>query len=396
MFHLGQNEHGPVYGAIIDIGSGSIGIGIVESSQENKLPTLLYTHRIPMRVSAEKIRDEEQIRRVQEAIISASMILSEEGGSALTKRNPKAKLSRLFTTCSSPWSYTVARNAHYEDAQTFTITKTLFDDLVKSTEAEIFSYVRSVPSMNSTFEVVERATVDVTVNDYPVNNPINLKGTTFGFSHIAGVVPIEIIKSINEVQDKLFPDSEMHTHTFMLVMYCVMRDLFSNMHSVCLIDVTGEATEFGIVENNLLCENSFIPYGSNTFSRDVMKQTGKPLADVHTFLSAFENDTVLQSIDIQASMQKYEEILQSAMQDIIDRRSLPSQIIITTPRAYEKIFRKMIGMVLDTLSKKKPQIISIEQKFIEEISKNADGDVYLALSARFFHKLHGCGEIIDK
>ncbi len=209
MFRFHRENNAPAYGALIDIGSGTIGVGIVASDPDNKLPHLLYSHRATMRIM-EQTGKEENLRRIREVLFSACLLLSQEGEQALKKFDPRGHISKLFITCSSPWSYTVARNVHYESDVPFKVTENILKDLIQSAESEIITHVRESSHMKAgDFEVVESATVDININDYPVHEPLRLEGITLGLSHIAGLIPTEIMKALEEVQDKLFSNTQL-------------------------------------------------------------------------------------------------------------------------------------------------------------------------------------------
>ncbi len=394
MFGFGHNDKDTTYGVLIDIASGTVGVAVVASETASTVPIILYAKRTSLRITKNKATGVEDLRRVREALLSALLLLSQEGLQLLTEHNPRAKVTKLYVTCSSPWSFTIARDVHYESDEAFKVDSAIINDLVHSAEEEIASHLKTMPETEGEeFEIVERATVDMTVNDYPVKHPLNLKGSILGLSHIAGLVPRDIMTSLHEVQDKLFPDTELRVHTYMLIMYCVMRDLFPRVHSLCIINVTGEATEFGIIENNLLIENTFIPYGSTTFVRDIMAQTGKPSSDILSTLQAQGDDTELAEPDFTEQIASFKEKISEAVKGILTRRIFPNDVIITTHRPYGPLFKKIIDEALESALEKKVSVITVEPKVIEEISHGSGDDVYLALAARFFHKLHGCGEV---
>ncbi len=394
MFGFGHNDKDATYGVLIDIASGTIGVAVVASESANKVPIILYSKRTSLRITKNKTTGVEDLRRVREALLSALLLLSQDGLQLLTEHNRRAKVTRLYVTCSSPWSFTIARDVHYESDEPFKVNSTIINDLVHSAEEEIATHLKSMPETEGEdFEIVERATVDMTVNDYPVKHPLNLKGSILGLSHIAGLVPTDIMTSLHEVQDKLFPDTELRVHTYMLIMYCVMRDLFPRVNSLCIINVTGEATEFGIIENNLLIENTFVPYGSTTFVRDIMEHTGKPSSDILSTLEAHGDDTALEEPDFTEQITFYKEQITGSVNGILTRRIFPTEIIVTAHRPYEPLFKKIIEQALESILEKKVSVIVVEPKVVEEISHGSGDDVYLALAARFFHKLHGCGEV---
>ncbi|QQR65190.1 hypothetical protein IPH92_01235 [Candidatus Kaiserbacteria bacterium] len=394
MFNLRHNSSDTVYGVLVDISSGTVGIAIVASPKGAKLPQLIYTHRNTMRITEHGSEKSENIRRVREALFSASLILSQEGKQVLNEFDSNAVITKMYVTCSSPWSYTVARTVHFEDNVPFRITNSIINDLIQSAESEILNHIRGVEHVTSNgFSIVERATVDITVNDYPVVHPLNLKGTILGLSHITGLVPQEILDAVNEVQEKLFTETELRTHTYMLIMYCVLRDIFPRLNTLCIVDITGEETEFAIVENGLLIENSSVPVGSNTFIREIMKSTGKPSADIQSHMSLVGNEAHLNAAEFTPHIESYKKQISETLSQLLEHRSIPADIVITAHKPFERFFAPIIENVFKDTIKNEPRILSISQNIIDEISHGAGDDVYLALGARFFHKLHGCSEL---
>lgn len=393
MFSFRHNDEDVLYGVLFDIASGSVGVAIVASHKNDRLPKLLYAHRVLMRVTKQAGSTEEHLRRIREALFSAALTASQHGRDALKKHSSDAKITKIYVTCASPWSYTIARNVHYENDQPFKITHTLLSDLVQSAEDEIISQLReSALLREEQFEVVERATVDIAVNEYPVSDPLSLEGRILDLSHVIGAIPRDILTAIHDAQDKLFPQTELRAHTYMLIMYCILRDVLPKLHSVCIIDVTSEATEFGIVEHNLLTENLFIPYGSSSFIRNVAEETGKPLSDIQALI---EHDIEASESELQPEIEVYTKHIQKALDDLLSRRIIPSDVIITAERAYHPFFKRVLERAISSANFGTVRVIALDEKIITEIDTESVADVYLALGARFFHKLHGCGEMSD-
>lgn len=395
MFHFRQHNSDTVYGVLIDISSGSVGVAIVMSAPtREKLPRILYTHRNTMRISSHTSEKFSDIRTLHEALFSALLTLSQDGLQVLTKHDPKAVISKLFLTSSSPWSYTVSKTVHYENDEPFKITETVINDLIQSAETEIFNHLHEqAHTAREEFSVVERVTVDMTVNDYPVLHPINLCGVSLGLSHVAGIIPQDIIDAVHEVQEKLFPNTELKIHTYMLVMFCVMRDIFPRLNSMCMVDITAESTEFAVVDKGLLIENEAVAIGSSTFVRNVMVATDKPANDIQSYMAFSDDDAHLVSPDFDEQIQEYEHNLTDLITQTMSRHAIPTDIIVTTHKQYEHFFAPIIARAFEKALNVKPNILSIKNEIIEEISEGAEEDVYIAISARFFHKLHGCGEL---
>ena len=180
----------------------------------------------------------------------------------------------------------------------------------------------------------------------------------------------------------------------MLIMYCIIRDIFPYLSKLCIIDVTGESIEFGIVENGILMENEFLNCGSSTLIREVVKMTKKPVADVITMLSDYGNSQI-DSSALTPIIDKQISEYAKGIEEIMKQRVMPNDIVLTAHRVFEPLFKYMVESAFKIATGKKCMILTIDSKFVEDITTGSDDDVYLALEARFFHKLHGCSEIKD-
>jgi hypothetical protein len=316
---------------------------------------------------------------------------------ALKLVDDRAHISKIFVTCSSPWAYTVARSAQYQSNEPFKVTKSIITDLVLGAEHEIFAHVAEVSGRADTeYTIVEKATVDISINDYPVTAPFGLKGTSLGLSHIAGLIPKELLDITEEAQEKVFPEAEMRAHTYMLVIYCVVRDILPKTHSVCIVDVTGDATEFGIVEHNLLIDNTYIPHGTQTLIRNVAKAKGNPLADLESQLSEYTRAVCTDETPLGNAVAHYRAQLTQGINTILEHRSLPKTILITAHAQYQAVCKAILEDTLREMGLGTDhEVITLPESTVSEVMQGTSPDVYLAMSARFFHKLHGCADITE-
>lgn len=392
MFLFG-NDDAVSYGVLIDISSGSVGIAIAESNPESPTPAILYSERISMRITKHGAEETENIRRIKETLFSASLTLSQDGIKALHEHNPSARLSKMYVTCSTPWSYTTARNVYYEEDENFRVTDEIIDDLVKGAESEMLSEATDAEHIKGdVFEIVERATVDYTINDYAILNPRKLMGKTFGLTHIGGLVPSEIFDSIEEIHAKFFPQTELKVHTYMFAMYCVLRDLFPAYPSLLIIDVTAETTEYALVEDSILIENTFTASGSSSFIRDTMTETGQPASDIQSLMSTESGTTHLDSSTIAQSIDTYKKQISEMILKLQEKKIVPNTVVVTSQMPYEYFFASIILDCLETLFKNKPKVLDLKREIQKISSFGSEIDVYLMILTQFFHKSHKCGE----
>ena len=393
MFLFGNDDDAVSYGVLIDVSSGSVGIAIAESNPESPAPSILYSERISMRITKHGAEESENIRRIKETLFSASLTLSQDGIKALHEHNPKARLSKMYVTCSTPWSYTTARNVYYEEDENFRVTDEIIDDLVKGAESEMLSEATDADHIKGdVFEIVERATVDYTINDYAIENPRKLTGKTFGLTHIGGLVPSEIFDSIEEIHTKFFPQTELKVHTYMFAMYCVLRDLFPTYPSLFIIDVTAETTEYALVEDSILIENTFTASGSSSFIRDTMTETGQPASDIQTLMSTESGTTHLDSSKIAQSIEVYKKQISEMILKLQEKKIVPNTVVVTSQMPYEYFFASIILDCLETLFENKPKVLDLKQEIQKISSFGSEIDVYLMILTQFFHKSHKCGE----
>jgi hypothetical protein len=396
MFLFGNDRKNPVYGALFDVGSGTVGIAVCEFDRTKKLPHIVFARRFEMRFSSKSTRKETVLRKVRETILSSSLVLQQEGLKALKKYKKHAKISNLFVTCSSPWSYNLARTVEYRDDDDFKISQSIIDDLVSSAETAILEDLKNKDSSNAeNYDVIEKTSVDISVNDYTVADPIDLKGSSISLSHIIGLVPNEVSESINEVKDKLFPGAKLRIHTYMLIMYCIVRDVFPRLSTMTIVDVTGEAIEFGLVENGVLTENNAFEYGTANIIREAAELTSKPVPDIITLLRGYTDDDI-ESKSVKPVVEKCINYYADAIKETMRDKVIANDIILTTHRTFEPLYSYILEESFSKVTGRRRNILTIDPKLVEEISSGSDGDVYLAFEARFFHKLHGCGEFESK
>ncbi|MCD5381792.1 MAG: hypothetical protein LR017_00570 [Candidatus Pacebacteria bacterium] len=397
MFSFGTQGSKSTYGVVIDIGSGSVGVGVVASREGAAVPQLLFTHREYLRTTGaiSKNRDV-RMRKLREALFAALLVLNGDGLAALRAHAKHATIEKVLVTCSSPWSHTISRSISYDHEERDRITKGLIADLIASAEDEIANTLEESAIIEKLgLHVVERNTVDVRVNGYLVKDPVGLKGTTIDLSHITGLIPGAMLETIDEMHDKTFVNASISVHTYMLVAYCVMRDLFSEMPSFCIVDITSESTEIGIVEVGVLRETSHVPTGSHTLVRAVQEQTKGTHDDAVSLLRSHAEGTLAPSnmSVIKKALATYTESVGTVFDSLQKSRRIPLTMIVTADPELETLFSTLLPTTMESRSKSTYTALELRAALLQETAQTQNPDIFIALSSRFFHKLHGCGDL---
>jgi hypothetical protein len=92
-------------------------------------------------------------------------------------------------------------------------------------------------------------------------------------------------------------------------------------------------------------------------------------------------------------MKAYESNVMGGVTQVQMHRIFPNDVIFTAHEPYSSFFKDMVSRGVKMATGKEAMFTSVDPSLIEEICQGAGNDIYLALAARFFHKLHGCGEL---
>ncbi len=396
MFGLGSRNNSVRYGALFDVGSESIGIAIVESKSNDVYPTILFSHRVHMRITSGESTAPERLRHMKEALFSASLILSRDGLEALRLHSAHARIKDILLTVSAPWSHTVSRNVAYTGDTELKISRALIDELVESAEHEIEAEIRNTHREHTHgFTVVEKATVDVRVNEYPVHQPIGLKGKDISLVQVTGLIPQDIVDAVAEVRDKILPNTPIRSHTFLLTLFCVTRELLKDYPSLTLVHVTGETTEFGIVENETLIESHSVPYGLNTIVRDSMGKSNRTSQEIHSLLTLYQEGKLApdDASRIQNVLNDYTSRIQAELHEHASLRRFPKEAFVLAPASFTLLFKDLLDPVLKAEIALEHEVLTLPRDNFGSTGTHDMNDDHVSVVSHFFHKLNTCGEI---
>jgi len=388
------------YGVIIDIGSGSVLAAIVHSNVSRSHPDVVWSHR-----EAAPLRNidslEQSAKAVITALVNATMLLDAEGRKVLREFDSSAKLTELQCTISAPWSYTVSKTINYNQDKEFTITEDLIEDLNQAVQEKIANELNEDEVVNNFgLQVIVRANMEVLANGYIVKSPRGQKTRQFALSQACGVAQTAIVEAVDEMRDKLFPDAESKKSSFILVLYSVTRGILPQADNICLVDITFEATEIGIVRDGSLKYCTHTPFGSFSLAREISEITKVPLHEAFGYLhtitpySFMEKLNTKQKGDIEALFEAYISRVAELFHETGDSLAIPRRISLHSDVESESLFLDLVEKAAKRSTKISPQITPISKEIINQayLASTSDTteeitpDTALLLSAQFFHK----------
>jgi hypothetical protein len=388
------------YGVVIDIGSGSALAAIVHSNPNDPHPTIVWSHRehVPLR-NIDSI--DQSAKAVMTALVNVSMLLDAEGRRALYEYDNSARLSEIQTTIAAPWSYTVTKTINYTQEENFTVTNDLIEDLRHTARQNVEDDIRGNSELDKLgLQVITEASMAMLANQYRVADPAGNEAKTFSITRAYSISQQYLLDAIEEMRDKLFSHVESRKISFILTLYTATRELLNQTNDVCLIDITYEATEIGIIRDGVLQYTTHTPFGSFSLAREISSITGAPLHESFGYLHSDEPYAFLKSLtksqkeDVEAVFEAYTERINALFHETGDSLTIPNNISLHTQLRSEPLFKDIIEKATKRATKAKASITSISEQIIKhaytESKKSnpnvAPKDATLLLSAQFFHK----------
>ena len=393
---------GETYGALIDIGSGSVLVAIVHSKTNEQHPTIVWAQRehAPLK-NIDSI--DQSARAVTTALLNACLQLDTVGRKALNEYNSSAKIATVQATISAPWSYTVTKTINYTQDEDFSVTDELFNELIRTTEDQIAADLSANEAVNELgLQIITQATMDMLTNGYRVTDPLGSKARQFSISRANVVAQEYLTNSLDETCEKLFTSKDCRKLSFILMMYSVVRDLLPETYEVCLVDITYEATEIGVVRDGSLQYCTHTPFGSFSLAREISAVLNVPLHETFGYLHTenpfafLETITDKQKEGIEAIFEAYIQKIDKLFHETGDSLSIPKRIAIHSDLKSEVFFKSMIEKAAKRSLKTNPTITLVSKEIMsqtyDETAKtsfmNSHTDSALLLSALFFHTHH--------
>lgn len=397
MFGLGK--HGPDghYGAIVDVGSGSVGVAIVVSDPLEKGPIIIWTHRenISRRDHANLDVVEKDITT---ALVNAVLELGSNGTKALRKHDSKAAVKFVQVAISAPWSFTVSRTVTLAHEESFTVNQSILEELAEKASKEATEELQASEELKSAVTLISSTTTNIELNGYSVRNPFTTPTKKVIVSQLIGLGQNKIVATLEEVLEKVLPGCDTKIDTFMFLYFQALRSLATNISEVCLMDVTAEGTEIGIIRDSILRYTTHIPSGTRTFARKFGDATKTTVSEGLSYMTSSASNvsvslTPTHKENIEILEKEYETNLEELFTLTGDALSIPKTIFLHAPEEMEGWLEERISNAAKKILGRKPNIHLITSKYLQN---EVISDSALLLSSYVFHKqLYGSSDIVD-
>jgi hypothetical protein len=347
-------------GVVIDIGSGSVGIAIANDA----------------------------LKDICVVLVNALLELGSNGLKAIYAFDPKLSLKYVQVAVCAPWSYTVTKTITYENEHPFVVDQSMITELLASAKKQTQSTVIEGKIIEELgLRTIAEETVSIQINGYSIRNPFGQKGRSVAIAHITAVAQEKILATLEDSLQKILPKATVDCYSFMYLFYRALKDLHPNTSEICLIDVTNEATEIGIMRDDVLKYTTFIPFGLYSLAREIAVACNIPNEEAYTYLKDGRDITVgafseQKVAEVEKIFAAYQEKLSVLFAQTGDMLSIPKTLFLHTTRNTEEFFSKHLKAAAKKATGSTHNIHLFTSELIGNISVE---DTALALSVYQFH-----------
>jgi hypothetical protein len=381
-------------GVVIDIGSASVLVALVSSDATKPSPDIIWSHRehLSLRTAA---GPEQNAKNIMTALMNAALQLDTVGRKVLDQALPgHGEPRQLWVSVAAPWSYTVSKTIAYTADEPFKVTTDLVSELERSAEQKIELELKEdevAASLGLT--VVLRTTMAILGNGYNLGMPGGQSASALSLSRASAVVQSYLRAAITDVRDKILPRANSKVHSFMLAYFHVARELYPTSSEYCLVDITYEATEIGVVRDGVLQYCTHTPYGAFSLARDIASKSGSGLEESYGRLTndLFTQGTSDETIAAEVATD-YETRLASLFHETGDTLTIPKTIILHANLDTEAYFAQRLTAASTMVTRSTHHVIPVSAALLkayynEEAVRDITTrhDTAMLISAQFFH-----------
>jgi cell division ATPase FtsA len=397
------------YGAIVEIGSGSVLASIVKSDKTKTTPQIIWSKREYATRRTES-NTTVNAKAVITALMNAVLLLESEGKAMLKQTNPGAKIEHLQVSITAPWSYTITKVIGYAKEKPFEITDALITTLINAAQKKITEELKENELASDLgLAIMTRATTDIQANDYKVEDPKGKTATTLTLTQVSAVAQTYLTDAIADIKQKVFKHADIERYSFMLMFHCIIRELYNQLSEYCLVDITYEATEIGVVRGGILRYCTHAPIGISTLARTLVTVLNIPLEEAYSFLKepyhtrAMETLSTEKLAEVMVVFDEYQNNIAKLFTETGDKLSIPKILFMHGDHQTEEFFLKQMEAAAKKATNSSHAVHGVSSELLtknytaeeKKALLTVSSDTAMVVAAQFFHKQHHCNDFIQ-
>lgn len=370
---------------IVDVGSGSVGMSIVTFDTEKKEPIFLWSHR-EFSLMRDINDESDRLKQISTTVVNCFLELGGNGLKTLRNKEGDYTINTVQVTIAAPWTFTATKTVNLTDEHPFTVTQEIIDSLTEQSQKETLATVEKANLSKSNLELITNKSINIRVNGYTVTEVSDQKGREVEMSHVSSLVNKTLLNTIEESCSKIIPKATIETNSFMFVFYSTLRAMHPDTSEVCLVDVTKEAIELGIVRDGVLYHTTHTPYGSYTLAREISSLCNIPKEEAYSILKSNEDFTTKalseeKTDQLNAILSTFELKISSLFLETGDTLSIPKTIFLHSDIMTESFFSQHLKTAAEEATKNEHSVHNITSKIFSKENINDSG---IALSTHYY------------
>jgi len=333
---------------------------------------------------------------------NASLEIIQKGIPNLTKKGIKVKdISKVLCIFSSPWYKSQADLIKFKKEKAFDVSEKEIKEAVIKVNEEFRknSMTEGTDEETKKPKLIEKNIVQIRLNGYPTNNPYDKKTKSVELSLFLSKISGDVYKNINKILSEVFYTDDISFHSFALVSFSVVRDIFNVEKNFILMDIRGEVTNISLIRNETLYSTASFPLGRNFLTREVASALNTVPEEANSLIRislegkfGSSESTKINTVLIDAQ-KRWLSSFRETLTDLSEGLSLPSMVFLTVDEDIGKWFNDAIKneeFVGYTLAERPFTVITLSEKQLLKYCVTIGEsrcDPFLALEALFFHKI---------
>ena len=386
MFGFGKHAPDARCGLIVDIGSSSIALAIVVSEIDELQPTIVWTHTEHTPIVADYTLANAG-KRIIAALTSVSLEAGGPGLVALAKHDARLRITDTQVSIAAPWSYTVPKKVSYRGDEDFVATASLVEELKETAERETIEQHNNLDLFASLgLETLSGETTQWLANGYAVQDPTGQTVRELTLVHNIAIAQKQLVEAVREVHRTIVPHSSLTITSYMQHM---RQNVLANTiteHTYGLIDVSGDATEVGVVNNGHLAAVINNQWGVNSLVRELSIITQQPTSSALALVQASTDGNIAGLHDSQQSA--WEAVCDTFIQtqsDIIARAAIaaeqPEHYVVHADSSVRSFVLHLMSAAI-TKNNASSTVSLVSEKLLEVVTLD---ETRLALAVAVFH-----------
>ncbi len=338
-FSVSQKNH---FFLVLDVGNGTVACALAESGVK---PKILHNVRAPFDI----FESPDPTRLVQDLPALIDEVLSKTIKDGLKKAKIK-KIETVLVTVSSPWFALKTKNLELSKDKPFIISEEFINDVLKK-EEEIFKK-ELLGSGGGNFTIIEKSIVHAKINGYTLDRMIGQRTKSLSSflylsvieDRVKDILVSTILKHINMPRDKIL------IHTFPLVSFSTVRDIFPGNSNFVLMDVSADVTDLTLVIDDSISKSISFPSGRNFILRQIAKDLGSSmevaLSTLHLYNDEKINEDLRSKVDkVFFNVEKEWSIyFENAPMELSEKMLLPNLVYLTADNDVSGIYMQFLKL----------------------------------------------------